>query len=246
MALAISSANGSLKMLISFDINLHFTDDENHFPLIDDLYWFAFWQDSKEKPWAKRHSLLVVVSKPENGRNFKNDLFLVQKLQVAFCHSKNEGNRFKPFLDLPKRLRENSLPSESQASSRQRLAAWSFSYTSYESSTKVKPKANKKASQDLRLGASRSTKSTCWGCPMKKAATKDRSDKYNVCRTCSQFTFNGSTILQIQSDTLYLVNLGRFFVTSRVWYKFPEILACSAHKFLNKSRGIQTCMWNPA
>ena len=38
MALAISSANGSLKMLISFDINLHFTDDENHFPLIDDLY----------------------------------------------------------------------------------------------------------------------------------------------------------------------------------------------------------------
>lgn len=67
------------------DINLHFTDDENHFPLIDDLYWFAFWQDSKEKPWAKRHSLLVVVSKPENGgRNFKNDLFLVQKLQVVF------------------------------------------------------------------------------------------------------------------------------------------------------------------
>ena len=51
----------------------------------------------------------------------------------------------KPFL--PKRLRENSLPSESQASSRQRLAAWSFSYTSYESSTKVKPKANKKASR---------------------------------------------------------------------------------------------------
>ena len=68
------------------DINLHFTDDENHFPLIDDLYWFAFWQDSKEKPWAKRHPLLVVVSKPENGRNFKNDLFLVQKLQVAFFH----------------------------------------------------------------------------------------------------------------------------------------------------------------